>query len=106
MCTKYSIIFKVSSLILLIGVFGDEVTTLSGISSGKFIESNPVANQLINYGIWIIVDLIFILACISVPYMLIRRNNCQRWLFSLIPLFPGLIRLNAFLSNLLLIINV
>jgi hypothetical protein len=106
MGTKYSMIFKVSSLILLIGVFGDEVTTLSGISSGKFIESNPIANQLINNGTWIIIDLIFIFTCISIPYILIRKNNYQYWLFSLIPLLPGLIRLNAFLSNLLLIINV
>ena len=106
MGTKYPMVFKASTLILLVGVFGDELTTLFGISSGKFIESNSIVNQLINNGIWIVVDLIFIIACISVPYMLIRKNNYQCWIFPLIPLLPGLIRLNAFLSNLLLIINV
>jgi len=106
MGTKYSMMFKVSSLILLIGVFGDEVTTLFGISSGKFIESNSIANQLINNGIWIMVDLIFIFICISIPFIIIRKNNNQNWLFSLIPLLPGLIRLNAFISNLVLIISV
>jgi hypothetical protein len=95
MGTKYSIIFKASTLILLFG-----------ISSGEFIESNPIAHQLINNGIWIVVDLIFIFACISIPLIIIRKNNNQNWLFSLLPLLPGLIRLNAFISNLVLLISV
>jgi hypothetical protein len=106
MGTKYSTMFKVSSLILLTGVFGDELTTIFGISSGKFIESNSIANQLINNGIWIIADLIFIFICISIPFVIIRKNNNQYWLFSLLPLLPGLIRLNAFISNLILIIGI
>ena len=50
MDANHSIMFTASSLILLIDVFGDEIMTLLGISSGKFIESNSLANQLINNG--------------------------------------------------------
>jgi len=106
MGTKYPMVFKASTLILLVGVFGDELTTLFGISSGKFIESNSIVNQLINNGIWIMVDLIFIFACISIPFIIIRKYNNQYSFFSLLPLLPGLIRLNAFISNLVLIISV
>ena len=96
-------LLKASSLILLIGVLGDEITTLSGISSGRFVESNPYTSQLINSGLWILMDLVSILLFISIPFMLVRRNRDQSLAFSFLPLLPGLIRLLACLSNLALI---
>ena len=103
---NHSMMFKASTLILLIGVLGDEITTLLGISSGKFIESNPLTNQLINNGSWILVDLITILICVSIPFIIIRKSDNQNWAFSILPLLPGLIRLSAFISNLILITSV
>ena len=41
MDTNHSIMFTASSLILLIDVFGDEIMTLLGISSEKFIKVIP-----------------------------------------------------------------
>ena len=99
-------LLKASSLILLIGVLGDEVTTLSGLSSGRFVESNPYASQLINSGSWILVDLVSILFFVSIPFMLIRGNRDQSLAFSLLPLLPGLIRLCACASNLALMTGV
>jgi hypothetical protein len=99
-------LLKASSLILLIGVLGDELTTLSGISSGRFVESNPYASQLINSGSWILGDLVSILFFVSIPFILIRGNKDQGMVFSFLPLLPGLIRLCACISNLVLITGV
>ena len=99
-------LLKASSLILLIGVLGDEATTLTGISSGRFVESNPYASQLINSGSWILMDLVSILFFVSVPLILIRGNRGQSIAFSLMPLLPGLIRLCACVSNLALMTGV
>jgi hypothetical protein len=96
-------LLKASSLILLIGVLGDEVTTLSGISSGRFVESNPYASQFINNGSWILLDLASILFFVSVPFMLIKGKRDQSMVYSFLPLLPGLIRLCACVSNLVLI---
>jgi hypothetical protein len=99
-------LLKASSVILLIGVLGDEVTTLSGISSGKFVESNPYANQLINNGSWVLTDLVSILFFVTIPFILIKGNRDQSLVYSLLPLLPGLIRLCACISNLVLITGV
>ncbi|OGD56298.1 hypothetical protein A3K78_04040 [Candidatus Bathyarchaeota archaeon RBG_13_52_12] len=99
-------LLKASSLILLIGVLGDEVTTLTGISSGRFVESNPYASQLINNGSWILMDLVSIMFFVSIPFILIKGNRDQSLVYSFLPLLPGLIRLFACVSNLVLITGV
>jgi len=96
-------LLKASSLILLIGVLGDEVTTLTGISSGRFVESNPYASQLISNGSWILMDLVSIMFFVSIPFILMKGNRDQSLVYSFLPLLPGLIRLFACVSNLVLI---
>ncbi len=99
-------LLKASSLMLLIGVLGDEVTTLTGISSGRFVESNPYASQLINNGSWILMDLVSIIFFVSIPFILIKGNRDQSSVYSFLPLLPGLIRLFACVSNIVLITGV
>ena len=99
-------LLKASSLTLLIGVIGDEATTHFGISSGRFVESNPYTNQLINNGSWMLTDLVSIVFFISIPFILMKGRRDQSLAYSLLPLLPGLIRLIACVSNLVLITGV
>ena len=92
-------------MILITGVIGDEITTFNGISTGKCVEVNPFTRNLIKTGIWSLFDVLLISVCLSLSYVVANKQNDKlSRIISFIPLISGVVRLMAFISNLLLLL--
>jgi hypothetical protein len=103
--SNYFINMKISLMILIVGVLGDELTTFHGISTGRFVEVNPIARNLIETGIWSLLDILLLSVCFSLSYIIVRKNkNELSQIISLFPIISGIIRLLAFFSNLFLLL--
>ena len=97
---------KISSMILITGVLGDEITTFSGISTGRIVEVNPFTRNLIANGIWPLFDVLLISVCLFLSYIIAKNNkNELSRIMSLAPIIPGIVRLITFTSNLILLLS-
>ena len=97
---------KISSIILILGVFFDEITTMACLRTGNCYEVNPVASYLITIGLWSQIDILLTLLCIVMPLAFSRivLSPYSR-IFLLIPAIPGFIRIVAGCLNLALFLR-
>jgi hypothetical protein len=106
MISNYFTNIKTSSMILITGVLGDEITTFNGLSTGKCVEVNPFTRNLIKTGIWSLFDVLLIAVCLSLSYMVAnKQNNKLLRIISFIPIISGVVRLITFASNLFLLLS-
>jgi hypothetical protein len=104
--SNYFTNIKTSSMILITGVLGDEITTYNAISTGKLVEANPFTHNLIANGIWSLYDVLLISVCLSLTYIIAKKNkNELSRIISFFPIFLGIVRLIAFFSNLFLLLS-
>jgi type II secretory pathway component PulF len=106
MMLNYFTNIKTSSMILITGVIGDEITTFNGLSIGKYVEVNSFTRNLIKTGIWSLFDILLISVCLSISYLVAKKNNnkLSRIIF-FIPIISGVVRLIAFISNLFILLS-
>ncbi len=84
---------------LIIGAFGDWVSTKLGLSVG-LIEGNHLAAYLMSKSMWMQVDSVLILACFSIPFLVnhFSKEKAPRSLFWF-PLIAGILKLGVSLWN-------
>lgn len=105
MILNYLTNIRISSIILITGVIGDELTTYNGLFTGKFVEVNPFTRSLIKTGIWSLLDVLVIFVCLSLSYIVAKNNkNKLSKIVSFIPMISGIVRLISFISNLFLLL--
>ena len=102
---KFMGIELVSYLMLIVGTFGDHISTVIALTRPYIYETNPVTIQLMASGLWLPVDLILIALGIGIPYMLIRFTD-KEYVKAVLayPLVHGIVRLVACIWNFSLII--
>lgn len=102
---KFMSIELVSYLMLILGTFGDHISTVIALTQPYIYETNPVTIQLMSRGLWLPVDLILIALGIGIPYLLIRFSN-REYIKAVLayPLVHGVVRLGACIWNISLII--
>jgi hypothetical protein len=106
MISNYFTNIKISSMILITGILGDEITTFTGLSTGKCVEINPFTRNLIKTGIWSLFDILLIVICLSLSYIVANKNNNKlSRIISFIPTISGIVRIIAFISNLFLLLS-
>jgi hypothetical protein len=95
----------IAYLTLVLGVFGDQLSTSIALSRQNIFEANPVALGLMQKGIWSLTDVFLILTSIMASFILIRimKNPMTRTIL-VFPFIIGLLRFAIALWNLHLII--
>jgi hypothetical protein len=104
--SNYFTNIKTSSMILITGVLGDEITTFNGISTSRIVEVNPFTRNLIANGIWSLFDVLLVSVCLSLSYIIAKndKNELSR-IISFVPIIFGTVRLVTFFSNLFLLLS-
>ncbi len=103
----FGIFVKCSYLISFIGVLLDQFSTRFGLKNPNIIEMNNYAVIMMDYGIWIIVDLLAVFITILLTHFIIKFWNFKyRQLIALFPYTFGVFKLLTGLSNISLIISV
>ncbi|MHA1409898.1 MAG: winged helix-turn-helix domain-containing protein [Candidatus Odinarchaeia archaeon] len=92
-------------LFMSIGVVSDWITTYYGIRYLGLVERNGVTNSLINFDMWLIINIFFGYVCMAIPFLIKRNYIKMGTFFLLIPLTLGIIKMMALLWNLSLIIR-
>jgi hypothetical protein len=96
-----------SYLLSFLGVLLDQISTRFGLGNLNLIEMNPYVVIMMEYGIWIIIDLIAVLVTILFTHYVIKFWNFKfRQLLALFPFSFGVLKLVTGLSNIILIISV
>ncbi len=96
-----------SYLLSFLGVLLDQISTRFGLRNLNLIEMNPYTIIMMDYGIWIIIDLIAVLVTILFTHYIIKFWNFKfRQLLALLPFSFGVLKLVTGLSNIILIISV
>jgi uncharacterized membrane protein len=104
--SKYTFKERISYLILILGVFADQVSTRIGIQSLNLIESNPITSFLIQNGVWLFFDIVLIILILYISTYLIHSNEKKYFSFVyLYSLISGLIRIYASICNVNLILS-
>lgn len=104
--SKFTFKERISYLILILGVFADQISTRIGIHSLNLIESNPFTSYLIQNGIWLFVDISLIILILYISTHLIHSNERKYFSFVyLYSLLSGLIRIYASICNINLILS-
>jgi hypothetical protein len=90
---------------MVLGIFGDHLSTGIALSKEGFIEANSMALSLMQKGIWVQTDAFLILISISVTFTSLRivKNPLAR-LILVFPFLIGLVRLVVTLWNVSLLI--
>ena len=103
----FGIFVKCSYLLSFIGVLLDQFSTRFGLKNPNIIEMNNYAVIMMDYGIWIIVDLLAVFITILLTHFIIKLWNFKyRQLIALFPYTFGVLKLLTGLSNISLIISV
>jgi hypothetical protein len=96
---------KLSYSLLIVGVLLDHFTTLIGINSFNLIESNPIANSLIQNSSWLLIDFVLLIFILVLSIYLIHSNRKNFYWIYLYSLVGGMFRLYVSLLNLNLIFS-
>jgi hypothetical protein len=90
----------ISYILLMLGVLGDHISTNIGLSRSYIRESNPIALNLMNQGLWIQTDLLLIVVIIVTVYTVTRvlKSSTSKIIF-LLPAISGLFRLGVTIWN-------
>ncbi len=103
----FGIFVKCSYLLSFIGVLLDQFSTRFGLKNPNIIEMNNYAVIMMDYGIWVIVDLLAVFITILLTHFIIKFWNFKyRQLIALFPYTFGVFKLLTGLSNISLIISV
>ena len=98
--------FQISSMILVIGVCLDEVTTFICLQTGMCYESNPLVFNLISRGLWTCVDFLLVLLCSAIPFLFSKLIDSRySRAFIIVPVIPGAIRMAVGVLNLALLFS-
>ena len=96
-----------SYLLSFIGVLLDQFSTRFGLRNLNIIELNPYSVIMMDYGIWLIIDLMAVLVTILLTHYIIKFWDFKfRQLLALFPFSFGVLKLVTGLSNIFLIISV
>jgi hypothetical protein len=94
-----------SYIMLILGTFGDHISTMIALTKPYIYETNPITVMLMKKGLWLPVDVVLISLGIVIPYLLIRASRNQSFKAILAyPMLHGLIRLGACIWNFSLIV--
>ena len=100
----FSIFVKCSYLLSFIGVLLDQFSTRFGLKNPNIIEMNTYAIIMMDYGIWIIIDLLVVIITILLTHSIIKFWNFKyRQIIALFPFTFGVLKLLTGLSNISLI---
>jgi hypothetical protein len=90
---------------MILGVLGDHISTSIALSRENYIETNPVALNLMQNGIWVQFDAFLIITSVIATFMLLRtvKNPLVR-LVTIFPFIIGLLRLVVTIWNVSLLI--
>ena len=90
---------------LVIGALGDWFSTRLGLSLG-LIEGNHIAQRLMSSGSWIQTDLLLVLICFTIPFIInkVFDEKAPKAMY-LFPLIAGLLKLCVSVWNLTLILG-
>ncbi len=95
---------KFSYLLSFIGVLLDQFSTRFGLKNPNIIEMNTYAIIMMDYGIWIIIDLLVVIITILLTHSIIKFWNFKyRQIIALFPFTFGVLKLLTGLSNISLI---
>ena len=104
--SKFTIKERISYLILILGVFADQISTRIGIYSLNLLESNPFTSLLIQNGVWLLFDIVLIILILYISNYLIHSNDKKYFSFVyMYSLISGLIRIYASICNFNLILS-
>ena len=105
--SPFGIFVKFSYLLSFIGVLLDQFSTRFGLKNPNIIEMNNYAVIMMDYGMWIVIDLLAVLITILLTHFLIKCWNFKyRQIIALFPFTFGVLKLVTGLSNISLIISV
>jgi len=103
----FGIFVKYSYLLSFIGVLIDQFSTRFGLKNPNIIEMNTHTVIMMDYGIWIIIDLLAVFITILLTHFIIKFWNFKyRQIIALFPYTFGVLKLLTGLSNISLIISV
>lgn len=103
----FGIFVKYSYLLSFIGVLIDQFSTRFGLKNPNIIEMNTHTVIMMDYGIWIIIDLLAVCITILLTHFIIKFWNFKyRQIIALFPFTFGVLKFVTGLSNISLIISV
>lgn len=93
----------IASLLAILGVMGDQLTTRIGLTIPGLYESNSITSTLMEFGLWLPLDILILIMIIGTPIILKQFNLKNRFISLFYPLILGTCRLITTVCNLLLI---
>jgi len=103
----FGIFVKYSYLLSFIGVLIDQFSTRFGLKNPNIIEMNTHTVIMMDYGIWIIIDLLAVFITILLTHFIIKFWNFKyRQIIALFPFTFGVLKFVTGFSNISLIISV
>lgn len=100
----FGIFVKCSYLLSFIGVLLDQFSTRFGLKNPNIIEMNTYTVIMMDYGIWLIIDLLAVFITILLTHFIIKFWNFKyRQIIALFPYTFGVLKLLTGLSNISLI---
>ena len=93
-----------SYCILTLGTLGDYISTHIGLTYSNLRETNPITSQLMANRMWLPVNLVIVMLCIAVPFLIIRFSKEDYRFILSFPVVYGIVRLSACIWNISLII--
>ena len=95
----------IAYLTMILGVFGDHVSTGIVLSKANFFEANPFALNMMQKGIWTQVDAYLIIVSVAATFIILRagKNPLTKNIL-VFPFVVGLLRLVVAFWNVSLLI--
>ena len=101
----FGIFVKFSYFLSFFGVLLDQFSTRIGLINPNIIELNTYTVIMMDYGIWIIIDLLAVFLTILLTHFVIKFWNFKyRQIIALFPCTFGVLKLLTGLSNISLIV--
>ena len=92
---------RISYLVAVFGVVGDQTTTRLSLDRYDIIESNPLTRMLIEYNVWLVIDVFMLALLIGISSIFVRKvKTYSSRMILVFPLFLGVFRLVAAIWNL------
>ncbi len=92
-------------LLMIVGTLGDWISTTIGLAQPHIMEGNIVARSLMNKGLWMPVDMVLVVICIIVPYLVNKFvDHPIAKAFLVCPLIAGLLKIGVSFWNMSLIL--
>lgn len=97
----------VVSLIAILGMLGDQLSTRLSLNLPYISESNPMVIWLMQNGLWLTFDLIILMAILLIPIICIRKTSIEgKSILLAFPLIFGICRISATFLNIILVLNI